>query len=84
MFNTVLVSSRAKSKKDFSKDLLQLAESSSFKAILSAVKQLSRVQEITERQAVEQVIQTFRKMDELWGEYLFHEGLDRLREHKSS
>ncbi len=79
MFNTVLVSSRVRSKKDFSKDLFELAESSAFKAILSAVKQLSQIQGISERQATEQVIHTFRKMDEVWGEYLFHEGVDRLR-----
>ena len=79
MFNTVLVSSRVRNKKDFSRELFELTESSGFKAILSAVKQLSLVQGITERQATEQVIQTFRRMDEVWGEYLFHEGVDRIR-----
>lgn len=84
MFNTVLVSSRVRTKKDFSRELFELTESSAFKAILSAVKQLSQLQGISERQASEQVIQTFRKMDEVWGEYLFHEGVDRLRGQRNS
>ncbi len=79
MFNTVLVSSRVRSKKDFSKELFELTESSAFKSILSAVKQLAQIQGVTERQATEQVVQTFRRLDEVWGEYLFHEGVDRLR-----
>ena len=84
MFNTILVSSRVRSKKDFSKELFDLTESTAFKAILNAAKQLSRVQGISERQAIEQVIQTFRRMDEVWGEYLFHEGVDRLRGQRNS
>jgi hypothetical protein len=79
IFNTALVSSQSGAKRDFSSELYQLAESPAFKAVLSAVRHLSRVQGVSERQAAEQVIQTFRKMDEIWGEYIFREGLERLR-----
>ncbi len=79
VFNTALVSTQAKQKRDFSTELYELTESASFKAILNAVRQLSRVQGISERQATEQVIQTFRKMDQIWEGYIFQEGLDRLR-----
>lgn len=79
VFNTSVVSSQAKAKRDFSSELFALTDSSAFKAILNAVQQLARVQGISEKQAAEQVIQTFRRLDEIWGEYMFHEGLDRLR-----
>ena len=80
IFNTALIASQAEMGRDFSAELYQLTQSASFKAILSAVRHLSRVQGIHERQAAEQVIQTFRKMDEIWGEYLYREGVDRLRQ----
>jgi hypothetical protein len=80
IFNTALVSTHTAAKRDFAAELYELTESASFKAILSAVRQLSRVQGISERQAAEHVIQTFRKMDEVWSEYLFREGVDRLRQ----
>jgi hypothetical protein len=79
VFNTALISTQTNSRRDFSSELYELTESASFKAILSAVKQLARVQGIQERQAAEQVIQTFRKVDEIWGEYFFREGVDRMR-----
>jgi hypothetical protein len=82
-FHTVLVSSQAGSKRDFCAELYELTESASFKAILTAIRQLARVQGIQERQAAEQVIQTFRKVDEIWGEYLFREGIDRIRQGKN-
>lgn len=79
VFNTALLSTQAKEKRDFSSELFALTESASFKAILNAVHQVARVQGVSDRQAAEQVIQTFRKMDELWGEYVFREGLDKIR-----
>ena len=83
IFNTSIVSSKAKAKRDFSSELFALTDSTAFKTILNAVQQLARVQGISEKQAAEQVIQTFRRMDELWGEYLFHEGIDRLKGHQN-
>ena len=79
VFNTAVVSSQAKQKRDFSSELYELTESASFKAILNTVRQLSRVQGISERQASEHIIQTFRKMDDIWGGYVSHEGLEKLR-----
>lgn len=79
VFNGVLLSSRAKRKRDFSAELYALIESPAFRAILSSIRQLASVHHLTERQATEQVIQTFRKMDEIWDEYMFREGLDQYR-----
>ncbi len=78
-FNTALVSTQAGGKRDFSHELFELTQQAPFKAILSAVRQLARVQGIDERLAAEQVIETFRKVDNVWKDYVFQEGLDRIR-----
>lgn len=79
IFNTVMVTTQSKGKRDFSAELHELTDSAPFKAILSAVRQLSRIHGMTERQAVEQIIHTFRKMDQVWGEYVFREGLEKIK-----
>ncbi|MFZ9595001.1 MAG: hypothetical protein ACO3A2_02880 [Bdellovibrionia bacterium] len=82
VFNTALVSSLAESKRDLSAELQELTQSAAFQAILNSVRQLAAVQGISERQSSEQIIQTFRKMDEVWGEYLAKEGLDKIRKQR--
>lgn len=79
IFNSALVSSRAESLKDFSHELLGLVESPAYQAIINAVRQLARSQAIGERESAEILIQTFRKLDRLWSDYVFQEGVDRLR-----
>lgn len=79
VFNAAVLCSRSKRKRDFSTELHELTESAAFKTILNSIRQLARVQGIKERQAAEEVIETFRKMDELWGEYMFCEGREKLR-----
>ncbi|MBC7693343.1 MAG: hypothetical protein H7222_16380 [Methylotenera sp.] len=65
--------------KDFSAELYTLMQGRAFKAILSSIHQLSQEQGISEREAAESVIQAFRKVDRIWSEYIFHEGVDRLK-----
>ncbi|MEO5970575.1 MAG: hypothetical protein ABIQ95_11660 [Bdellovibrionia bacterium] len=79
VFNTAIVSSQANTTRDLSAELQQLTQSAPFKAILNAVRQLAAVQGITERQSAEVIIETFREMDEVWSEYVFREGLDKIR-----
>lgn len=79
IFNTALVSQQAGTTRDVSGELYQLTEGPAFQAILNAVRQLAQVQGVPERQAAEQMIVTFKKMDTLWREYLTREGLERLR-----
>ena len=79
IFNTAIVSSKADVKRDLSAEIQALTQSASFKAILNAVRQLAAVQGLSERQSAEVIIETFRKMDDVWGEYIFREGLDKIR-----
>jgi hypothetical protein len=84
VFNTALVSAHKVDRRDFSSELSALTESASFKAILNAVRQLSCVQGVSERTAAEELIETFRKLDNVWKDYILREGLDRIRSSSSS
>ena len=79
LLNAAILSTRADRKKDFAGELYQLVESPAFEAILAAIRNLSHSTGISERQAAEQIVQTFRKVDAVWTEYVFQEGVDRLR-----
>jgi hypothetical protein len=79
VFNTALVSSHAGAARDFSAEIFELMENPAFRAILGAVRQHARLQGLSERQAAEQIISTFRKMDRVWSDYVFHEGVERLK-----
>jgi hypothetical protein len=79
IFNTAVVSTRTQESKDISGELYALMETPAFGAILSAARQLATRQGISELQAAEQLIQTFRKLDQIWDGYVFQEGVTRLR-----
>ena len=79
IFNTAIISSKVETHRDLASEIQQLTQRAPFKAILSAVNQLAAIQGISERQAAESIIETFRKMDELWGEYIFREGFEKIR-----
>jgi hypothetical protein len=79
VFNTALVGTQAGAPRDFSNEIFELMENPAFRAILGAVRQFARLQGLSERQAAEQIITTFRKMDRVWSDYVFHEGVERLK-----
>src|SRR5688572_17719098 len=65
LFNTALISTHAKATENLSQELHTLMVSPSFQVILSATRQLAQQQGISEREAAESIIQTFRKMDRI-------------------
>ena len=80
LLNAAILSTRADRKKDFAGELYQLVESPAFEAILGAIRNLASSSGMSERQAAEAIVQTFRKVDQVWTEYVFQEGVDRLRD----
>lgn len=79
IFNTSLVATRVDACRDYSAELFRLMETPAFRAILAGVRQLARSQGISEKEAAENVVQTFRKVDQIWDAYLTQEGVDRLK-----
>jgi hypothetical protein len=84
IFNTAVVSTRTQEGRDCSAELYELVRSPAYQAILAAVKRHSSEVGVTEVQAAEQIIQTFRKLDQIWGSYLYQEGVARLRSQNMS
>ncbi|MCM2322887.1 MAG: hypothetical protein NDJ90_06460 [Oligoflexia bacterium] len=80
VFNTALLSTRGQEEGALDLSELQgLLESAPLRAILNSIRQLARSNGISDRQAAEQVIRAFRRVDRIWMEYVFQEGLDRLK-----
>lgn len=79
IFNTALIATQAEPARDFTREIYEMMESPAFRAILSTVRQYARLQGVSERQAAEQLIETFRKMDSVWRDYVFQQGVDRLK-----
>ena len=79
IFNTAFVRSRAPSpQRDLAAELAQLMKSPAYQAIINAAQQLAQSQNITELEAADQIIATFKKMDDVWAAYLTQEGLARI------
>lgn len=77
--NTAFVKTRAPSQgRDLAAELAQLSSTPACRAIFTATEALARQEGLTELEAAERLIETFRKLDALWGSYLHQEGLARL------
>jgi hypothetical protein len=79
IFNTALVSSHAEAKPDSAGEIHTLMESPGFGAVLQSIQLLAGEQGISEIEAARELIQTFRRMDRLWTDYLVSEGVERLK-----
>lgn len=79
IFNTALIATQLPENPNTASELHELIDSLPFRAILHAVRQVAKSEGISERQAAESIIKTFRKMDKIWSDYVFQEGVDRLR-----
>ena len=79
VFNTAIVATRASAPRDLSTELFTLVDSPAFRSILQSVRSLARGQQISEKEASELIIETFRKMDRIWADYVYQEGVDRLK-----
>ncbi len=56
-----------------------MMNSPAFRSILKAAQHLAAKSGVTEKEAAEQIIRTFRKLDTLWSEYLVREGVEKVR-----
>lgn len=79
IFNTALVTSRVENGRTYTQEMLDLVQQPAFKALLGAIRAHAQAQKIPERQAAEQLIAVFRKMDSLWMDYLIQEGVQKLK-----
>jgi hypothetical protein len=79
IFNTAFVRSRALSPgRDLTGELAEISKTPAYQAIMQAALQLAQTQNISELEAAEQIITTFRKMDDVWKNYVLQEGMARI------
>ena len=79
LFNTALVSTRDQGSRDWTGEIQRLMETPAFRALMSSIRHLARTQGISEVSAAEEMIRTFRALDSVWRDYVFQEGLDRIK-----
>lgn len=84
LFNTAIIATKIPKFSNYSSKLNTLVQSKSFQAILTAIQEYAKASGLPEEQAAEEVVQTFREIDRVWDEYIFQEGLDKLKGHLSN
>jgi hypothetical protein len=84
LFNTAIIATKIPKLSNYSSKLNDLVQSNAFRAILDAIQAHARASGVSEEQAAEELVQTFRDIDKVWDEYIFQEGLDKLKGHLSN
>jgi hypothetical protein len=83
-FNTALVSTKIPKRSNYSQRLNQLVQSEAYQQILKAVRAHAKESGLSEEAAAEEIILTFRELDEIFDKYIFQEGFEKLRGQLSS
>ncbi len=78
-FNTAIITTKLPNSTDFTEQFKEISDSPAFHCILKAITTLAAEQNMSPEAAAEQVIQIFRKADKLWDNYIFYEGLEKLK-----
>jgi len=81
LFNTAIIATKIPKVSNYSSRLNTLVQSKAFHAILNSIQKHAQEAGISEEQAAEEIVQTFREIDGIWNDYIFQEGLDKLRGH---
>lgn len=84
LFNTAIIATKVPKNTNYSTRLNGLVKNRAFKAILKSIASYAEEMGLPEDQAAEEIVQTFREIDSIWDEYIFHEGLEKLKSHLSS
>ncbi len=64
---------------DNAAELVALNQSEAFSAILRSIRDHAVSQGLSDQQAAFEVAQTFKRLDQLWADYLLQEGLAKLQ-----
>lgn len=80
VFNSALVTTRSEEISSSTAELYRLIEQSAFGAILNSIQTHATEKGISEVEAAREVIQTFRKIDSIWTQFLLSEGVERLKQ----
>jgi hypothetical protein len=79
VFNTALISTRVENARASSSELYTLIQEPAFNALLSSIQLLATTKGVSELDAAKEMIQVFRKIDQVWSDLLIQEGFERLK-----
>ena len=84
LFNTAIIATKVPKNTNYSTRLNALVKNRAFKTILKTIAAYAEETGMPQDQAAEEIVQTFREIDAIWDEYIFHEGLEKLKSHLNS
>ena len=84
LFNTAVIATKLPKLSNYSSKLSELVQGKAFQAILLAIRAYAEQTGVTEEQAAEEIVETFRNIDQVWNDYIFQEGLDKLKSNLSN
>lgn len=83
VLNSAMVSTRGSlegaAASSSTQELAVLMKTPAYRHLLLAVENMAEEQGLTEKDAAEVMVQTFRRVDQIWSEYLIQLGLERLK-----
>ena len=79
LLNTAIIATKIPRQGNYSARFQELVQSEALGVILQAIKSYAQQKGITEDAAAQTIAQTFRDLDKLWDDYIFQEGLERLK-----
>lgn len=79
LFNTALLASGSPAGRDWACEIQRLMETQAFASLMGAIRHLARARGLSETAAAEEMVLTLRSLERLWQEYVYQEGLARIR-----
>lgn len=84
LFNTAIIATKIPKLANYSLKLNELVTSPAFQAIVEAIQNYAVQSGLSEDESAEEIVQVFREIDRVWDDYIFQEGLSKLKSHLTS
>ena len=79
ILNTAVIATKVARSQNASARLQELVRKPGFQIILRAMSDYAQEYSVSEQAAAQALIQAFRELDGVWDDFIFQEGLDRLK-----
>ncbi len=76
--NTSILTTRTDSGRDLSMELSRVMQSPEFTSLLFAAQYLADSLGLSKEEATERIVQTFRKLDSIWGDMVTKRGIQAI------
>jgi len=81
LINTAIIKSKEKRLNlSYQSKLSEVCKSPAINALFVAISDLAKKENISKDQAAIQIVDTIRKLDTIWSDYVMMEGMDKLKD----